>query len=254
MAAPALADEDDGEDSSADDVVPEDSDPDPDIPSDDDSVVGGFDGIEEDREAEESMEVGTADLGIDDDDGIVASFDGVDDETGGGSRSESSGSSSSSGADYGSSDVSIESAIEEGLAELAAVGLEGRERQNVVDEMEQVAGKFKVGYFGKEVAEKYLKRDLEDIPPELGLVGALIGFAAFAIKKRPDGEERLNEMVAKFRGAGDDEPRGTPAPQRRDGAPQREPQPQPQPQPAKADDVEVAEPPQEPDQTSTGEA
>lgn len=199
MGAPEIV----SEDGESDDPVPdEEQSRDVEPPDDDGSgdIMGGFDGVEEDREAEESMEVGEADLGLSDDDGIVASFDGVDggDESSGSSssssRSESSRSSSSN------SGISIENAIEDGLAELAAAGLEGRERTQVTNEMERVASKFKVGYFGKEVVQKYLDRDLEDIPPELGLIGALIGFAAFAIKVRPDGKERLNELVSIVKG------------------------------------------------------
>lgn len=139
---------------------------------------------------EDSMRIGEADLGLDDD-GLVSSFDGVEEEEDSG-REESSSSSSSS---RSGADVSVETAIEEGLAELAAVGLEGSERKRVSGEMEKVASKFKVGYFGNRVAQKYLKRDLDDIPPEYGLAAALIAFAALAIKTRPDGEEKVKRAI-----------------------------------------------------------
>jgi len=203
----------------------------------DDGVVGGFDGVSSDTDdssAEESMSMGTAELGVSDDDGIVASFDGVEDETDDsddtGQNSSGGGSSSDTG------DTSIQSAIEGGLAEAAAVGLEGQERTRVSSEMRAVAEKFKVGYFGEKCVQKYLKRDLEDIPPEYGLAAALIAFAALAIHKRPDGEDALNNAVSivRERLSGDDEADAPPQP-RAPREPRREqrgapPEPEPAPQ------------------------
>lgn len=241
MGAPEVVSEDD----ESDDPVPEEEQSrDVEPPDDDDGgdIMGGFDGVEEDREAEENMSVGEADLGLSDDDGIVASFDGVDDEDGGSSSDTGSGSRSTGSSGASTSGISIESAIEEGLAELAAVGLEGRERQEVTTEMERVADKFKVGYFGKEVVQKYLKRDLEDIPPELGLLGALIGFAAFAIKVRPDGKERLNELVSIVKGEAENPPQP--------GAPPQPEQPQQPPEEMTQRDVPQPETPDEPGEQS----
>lgn len=184
---------------------------------DDGDVVGGFDGTE-DAEGGSEMEVGTVDLGIGDDDGIVAGFDGVEDEE---DDSEESSSSSGGGSTGGGGDIAISAAIENGLAEVACVGLEGRQRERVRGEMKAVASQFKVGYFGEKCVHKYLETDLENIPPEYGLAAALIAFGAIAIYKRPDGEEKVQRAVRTIRDrlSGDDEP---------------EPEPEPAPEPKSA--------------------
>jgi len=175
---------------------------------------------------EAAFTVGEADLGVDSDDDIVSGFDGVEDDEEEGE--ESSESTSSGGSSGGSTDINIESTIEDGLAEAAAVGLEGDERDNVRREMKAVASKFKVGYFGSQVATKYLKRDIEDIPAEYGLAASLIAFGAIAIYKRPDGEERIRKGVQKVRDSfgGDEEPAAPTQP--------RQPPQQPRQQPAQA--------------------
>lgn len=189
-------------------------------------VGASFDGVEgADIEKEEAAKVGEADLGLGDDNGIVSGFDGVEDEKGDDTEESSSGGSGSSG------DPSIEDAIESGLAEVAAVGLEGQERNEVHSEMRAIAGKFKIGYFGNRCVQKYLKRDIEDIPPEYGLVAALIAFGAIAVYKRPDGEERIQQAVSivKEKVSGDGEPEPAPEPRRApDPRPSRQPEPEQQ--------------------------
>jgi hypothetical protein len=200
-----------------------------------DPPTGGFadsfDGVEEeDAEREKTGKVGTADLGVGDDNGIVAGFDGVEDEKGEEEQEESGSSSGSSG------DPSIESAIENGLAEVAAVGLEGDERDRVYTEMNAIAGKFKIGYFGNRCVQKYLKRDIDDIPPEYGLAAALIAFGAIAVYKRPDGEEQIQHAVSivkeKMSGGGDETPQQPPRqqpPQQADPRPSQQPRQQQRP-------------------------
>lgn len=145
-------------------------------------------------EPEDDFEVGEVDLGTDDDE-IVAGFDGVEEDKGGEEEEEESKSvgSGSGGA------PDVEEAIENGLAEMSVVGLRGQQRRVMRSEMQAIASKFKIGYFGREVGEKYLQRDLDDIPPEYGLAAALIAFAAITIYKRPDGEEKIQEAIQTIR-------------------------------------------------------
>lgn len=225
-----------------------------------------FDGVDDDdAEKEQTARVGEADLGLGDDNGIVSGFDGVEDEKGDEEESSDSGGSGSAS----SGDPSIESAIENGLAEVAAVGLEGDERDQVYSEMNAIAGKFKIGYFGNRCVQKYLKRDIDDIPPEYGLVAALIAFGAIAVYKRPDGEEQVQHAVSvvKEKMSGGEEP----AQQPRQERPPRQTDPRPsqnraQRQPAQqraepAGDAaseepvaEVDEPAQDADDPSTEES
>lgn len=177
----------------------------------------------------ESPVVGKADLGLDDGDGIVDGFDGVEtsDDNDGGDSDDSGG---GGGGPTPDGDIEISTAIESGLAEAAAVGLQGRERERVSTEMQAVAEKFHVGYFGEQCVEKYLRRDLSDIPPEYGLAAALVAFSAIAIYKRPDGEEQVQNAVSivreKLFGEDDDAPP-------EDVRPEPEPEPEPgQPTPA----------------------
>lgn len=199
------------------------------------SIIDEFDGGgDDDLAAEQSMEIGTADLGLDDGNDIIEGFDGVEDEEDEETESGQSDSTSSGGGGRGSGDPTIQGAITDGLAEAAAVGLEGSERERVRSEMHAVAEKFKVGYFGEQCAQKYLKRDIEDIPPEYGLAAALIAFGAIAIYKRPDGEERVrqavNDLRARWREAGGEEAATRPQ-QYAHEAPPQPPTPQPAPQP-----------------------
>lgn len=238
------------------------SDDDTEAGGDEDSgVVGSFDGVEhDDAEKEATARVGEADLGLGDDNGIVSGFDGVEDEQGDESESESS----SGGTGGGSGDPTIESAIENGLSEVACIGLDGGERDRVYGEMNAIAERFKIGYFGEQCVQKYLKRDIENIPPEYGLVAALIAFGAIAIYKRPDGEERVQHAVSivKEKLSADDEqappeqqpPRDPrPSRQRAPQQPADTPQPQPQPQPQPAPEPEPVAEVDEPVEAETGE-
>lgn len=158
-----------------------------------DAEEGGDDPFQFGGEDEEDFEVGTVDLGLDDDDDIIAGFDGVEDEKSG----DGGGDGSSGGKSGGQSgDVAISDAIENGLAETAAIGLTGSERNRVRKEMKAVASQFKVGYFGERCVQKYMNTDLDNIPPEYGLAAALIAFFAIALYKRPDGEERVRHAVS----------------------------------------------------------
>lgn len=147
----------------------------------------GFDGEEDDGD----FQVGMADLGIEsgddvlDDEDIEMGFDGVEDGTGIDEPDEPDESSSSSDGDG----PSFESAINSGLGRAAVYGLpDDEEKERLNEEFTEIAEAFHVGYFGEQVAEEYLARDIEDVPPELGLAAASIAFAAVVIHRRPDGE------------------------------------------------------------------
>lgn len=165
---------------------------------DDDGGIADFDGEETaSDDGPDGIEgVGEVDLGLGDEDGIVDGFDGTDDADGSSSSSSGSGGGSSESTDQ---DIAISSAIENGMAEVACVGLRGHERQRVRSEMQAVAEKFKVGYFGEKCAKKYLDRDIENIPPEYGLAAAMIAFAAITLHKRPDGEYKVKRAVRTLR-------------------------------------------------------
>lgn len=188
MAEPQL--EDGGEPADNDDEGTKDHD-----------VISDFDGSDDATDDVEA--VGTADLGIEEDNDLVTGFDGFDD-----ADDNSDDTDDSSASTTPETGPTISAAIEEGMAEVAVIGLEGRERDRVRSEMQAIASKFKLGYFGEQCVEKYLQKDIEDIPPEYGLAASLIAFLAVAMYKRPDGADKakdaLTSIHSKF--SGDDQP------------------------------------------------
>lgn len=197
-----------------------------DVDTDDASDSGGddfgFDGAED--STDDDFAIGTADLGIGDDNSIVAGFDGVEDESGGGGGGSSGGNSGGPSASA-TGDIPISDAIEDGLAEVACYGLEGRQRKTLRKEMRAIASQFKLGYFGERLVKKYLKKDLEDIPPEYGFAAAMVAFAAVALYKRPDGEERVSNAWAAVRDtvSGGPEPEPAPTPEPEEEQPAEQP-------------------------------
>lgn len=166
----------------------------------------GFDGDEDIDDGD--FQIGTADLGINQDDDLMddveLGFDGTEDADGGASAS---GDDSSSGGEDG---PQLEDAINNGLARAAVYGLPEHEKEELQTEFEEIAEAFHVGYFGNEVAQEYLARDLDDIPPEIGLAAASLAFLAVVLHKRPDGElivrrARWKVQRAKHKYASDEE-------------------------------------------------
>lgn len=155
-----------------------------------DEVIAEFDGEESGTGGSGVEAVGEADLGIEDDNDIVAGFDGFEGSDDTSSSDTSSGGSSGGG---GGGGPSVAAAIEEGMAEVACIGLVGHERERVRSEMQAVASKFKLGYFGERCVEKYLQKDIEDIPPEYGLAASLVAFLAVTMYKRPDGSHKAKQ-------------------------------------------------------------
>jgi hypothetical protein len=91
----------------------------------------------------------------------------------------------------------IETAINEGAARLAVVGLDDTEQGELQAEMEDVFGAFRLGHFGANAAEQHVFSEGENIDPVWGFLGASLVCGAFALHMRPDGEEQL----ANIRGA-----------------------------------------------------
>lgn len=143
----------------------------------------GFDGDEDIDDGD--FDIGTADLGISDGDDLMddvdLGFDGTEDADAGAEPTASDGDADTEGPD-------LEDAINSGLARTAVYGLPEHDKEDLQEEFHEIAEAFHVGYFGDQVAQEYLARDLEDIPPEIGLAAASLAFAAVVIHKRPDGE------------------------------------------------------------------
>lgn len=196
MAGPELADPDEPDTSA-------DSDDGMEMPDADTSGLG-FDGVEDSEDGD--FEVGEVDLGIGEDDDIVEGFegfDGTEDATDSGEDTSDHGDDGWTGQGGGGGsqagpdgvDVDIAFAINSGMARLSATGLPDQQQQVVQEEMYEIADSFYLGYFGERCVQKYLKTDLQNIPPEYGLAASLIAFLAIAIYKRPDGTDRVQEAV-----------------------------------------------------------
>lgn len=124
------------------------------------------------------------------------------------STSEGDGPASSAGGDSGDdSDDSepfafgddskagqLESAINNGAARLAVVGLDDDEAADLEAEFSEVFEAFRLGYFGAECVEEYVLVEDEDVSPAWGLLGTAICCMAFALYMRPDGDEKLADM------------------------------------------------------------
>ena len=87
-----------------------------------------------------------------------------------------------------------ENAINEGMARLAVVGLEDDEREDLLDEFEEVFKAFRLGYFGSRFLEEYVFAPEDDeVDPTWGLVGAMLCCVAFTVWMRPDGDELVGD-------------------------------------------------------------
>lgn len=89
---------------------------------------------------------------------------------------------------------SMESAVNEGAARLAVVGLDETDREDLEDEFVDVFEAFRLGYFGSRAMEEYVFiSDDEEVDPIWGLLGSMIICTAFVVWMRPDGEEKVSQ-------------------------------------------------------------
>ena len=97
---------------------------------------------------------------------------------------------------------SLETAINEGAARLAVVGLE--DADDLESEFQEIFEAFRLGYYGSEVAEEYvLGPEHDQIDPVWGLLGSVLICAAVTLWLRPDGDEqveRITEVVGNVAG------------------------------------------------------
>jgi len=145
------------------------------LTDDDFSGDGGdlFDGVEDAQDADNSD-----DGGDDDSEDSEGSTDNPEDVLGG----------------LDGKSAQMESAINDGAARLAVVGLEEDEQDDLEGEFTEVFEAFRLGYFGSQVFEEYMAPEGEDVAPEWGLLGAILCAGAFVIWMRPDGEEKVQAM------------------------------------------------------------
>lgn len=211
MAAPEVAEQDDDDDAT----------PSPDGPGGD--PLDDAKELAEDAEQEadapepegeptvEEVDLTDDDLTADGSDLFTGTEDAQKDSTSDESDAEGDGSDESDDAD--DDDVldaldargeSMETAINEGVARLAVVGLDDDERGDLEDEFTEVFEAFRLGYFGSRFAEEYVfAADDEEVDPTWGLVGAMLVCTAFTVWMRPDGDElvgRAREAVENIAG------------------------------------------------------
>lgn len=84
----------------------------------------------------------------------------------------------------------LETAINEGAARLAVVGLDDDTKDDLEDEFIDVFSSFRLGYYGEQTAEEYLLVE-EEVDPIWGLLGTAMVCSAFTIWMRPDGDEKI---------------------------------------------------------------
>lgn len=102
-------------------------------------------------------------------------------------------------------DSEVASAINEGAARMAVVGLEDEEKEELEAEFEEIFEAFRLGYFGGEVADEYLMVDGEDVDPIWGFATSMMACAVFAVYMRPDSDEQLEKIADAVGGIGGDE-------------------------------------------------
>ena len=96
----------------------------------------------------------------------------------------------------------LETALNEGAARLAVIGLE--DADDLESEFQDIFAAFRLGYYGSAVAEEYvLGPEHDQIDPVWGLLGSVMICAAVTLWLRPDGDdqvERLTEVVGNVAG------------------------------------------------------
>ena len=152
-----------------------------------------------DLDADGPESVAEVELG-DDDFGGDDLFDGVDEPSE--SPSESEGDSSGSAMeDLDAATGGLSSAMNEGAARLAVVGLEDDEKSELQAEFEEVFGAFRLGHYAGACAEEYVLADTEDdVDPAWGLLGSVLVCSAVVVWMRPDGEEHIEQMKSALGG------------------------------------------------------
>lgn len=138
------------------------------------------------------VELGEDDYGGDD------LFDDIEEPT-----EESTGEGGSS-TDYEAASGTISTAITEGSARLAVVGLEDDEKDELQSEFEDVFQAFQLGHYAGSCADKYLLTDPnENIDPAWGLLGSALVCSAVVLWMRPDGDEQIERLKGTLGGGGE---------------------------------------------------
>lgn len=133
-------------------------------------------------------------------------FDGVDDadnESGAEhAQTDEDGESGETTAGTSVGGDALAEVINEGAARLAVVGLSEEDFEDdgspgdLEDELCEVFGAFRLGYFGQDAVEKHVLAPSEgEIEPVWGLLGSAALAAAVALSMRPDGSEQLSDMA-----------------------------------------------------------
>jgi hypothetical protein len=91
---------------------------------------------------------------------------------------------------------SLEEAFNEGFGRLGVAGLpDDDERDDLEDEIAEIAGAFRFGYFGAQVMEEYVfAPDDEQVDPAWGFAGSALCLAAVVLWLRPDGDEQMAKL------------------------------------------------------------
>jgi len=176
MAAPALAEQTDGEPEMAESTdEPEESADAPDV--EDEPEIEEVELSEDDYATEAAEELFSGTEGADESQESDESDDGDSDDAGGLD-------------DLAGAAAQMEQAINEGAAELATVQLpEDEDRDELRDEFLGVFEAFRLGHFGSKAVEEYvLVSDGDEVDPLYGLLGAMLACGAFVLWMRPDGD------------------------------------------------------------------
>jgi hypothetical protein len=166
----------------------------PDVPEtptvDDDDAPSGPENVAE-------VELGEDDYGGDN------LFDDVED-----AESDSSGSTPGESSDVMDSlDAAtggLSSAMNEGAARLAVVGLDDDEKEELEQEFTEVFSAFRLGHYAGRCAEEYVLADTdEEVDPAWGLLGSVLVCSAVVVWMRPDGDEQIQQLKQAL-GGGDE--------------------------------------------------
>lgn len=101
------------------------------------------------------------------------------------------------------SESEVATAINQGAARLAVVGLEDEDKERLEGEFEEVFEAFRLGYFGGEVADEYLMVN-DEVDPIWGFAAAMMSCAIFAMYMRPDSDEQMEKIAGVVGGIGGD--------------------------------------------------